>query len=511
MYAIGLDIGTTGCKAIIFDEAGRQFGASYDEFTVICDRPVWAEQSPWRVWQSVKKVIGEAVAQTVSSGVSKHDIAALSTSVLGEGIMPVDRRFQAQRNAILGMDYRAVDETDQLVRALGPRKIFDLTGFKPHPMASLPTIMWMRDHEPGLYADTHMYMTFTDYILMRLGAETPVIDWPQAGRTMLFDIEKKVWSQELLAASGFPSTMFSKPVAPGSIIGTISPSIAEELGLSQNVNLVAGGQDQTCAALGAGLTRPGPAMDSHGTVEGIAVVTMDKDTGEAAYNGSISCYAYTIPNRYFLMAGSQVGGLLMKWFRDNFSQLDILEAERTGRNVYDLMEEQASEGPAPVMVLPHFIGSGAPWSDLSSRGAIVGLSIDTTRHDIVKAIMDSLTCEFRINVDYFEQSGYPIEELRVVGGVSKSKKWLQIKADILNRSVSTLRVKEAACLGAAMIAMTAIGIFSSLEQAVAACVAVEDSYTPDPRMSRRYEGYYRKYTKLYDALKEFNRIPTDRE
>ena len=506
MYGIGLDVGTTGCKAAIFDEKGNSYGKSYEEFDIICLKPVWAEQDPFIVMQSVKKVIKEAVARAVAGGVSKKDILALSVSVLGEEIMPVDKDFNPLRNAILGMDYRASCETDILAEAVDRKRIYDITGFVPHPMASLPTIMWMRRHEPLLKERTWRYVSFTEYIMRELGAEIPCIDYPQAGRTMAFDINRKKWSSELLKAAGIEEDMFCEAVETGTAVGKLSKKMAEELGLTENVELVAGGQDQTCAALGAGLTEEFIGMDSHGTIEGIGVMSHKKVTDDLAFRGGVSCYCYTIPDTSFLMASSQVGGLLLKWFKNNFSLAETTEAKQSGRNVYDVMTSHVKNEPSRVMVLPHFIGSGPPWTDLDSKGAIVGLTIDSTRHDVVKAIMDSLTYEFRINVEYFEKMGFHMKEMRVVGGASKSDFWMQLKSNILNREVSTQKEKDAACLGAAMIALKARGVYKNLYEAVHICVKTDRRYEPDPKQVKDYEQAYQKYTHLYGALREFNKM-----
>ena len=506
MYFIGLDIGTTGCKAAVFDEAGACFGRCYEEFDIICRAPGWAEQSPAVMWEAVTHVLKESVAQAKAAGMRAEEVRALSTSVLGEEVMPVDGDYRPLRDAILGMDYRADEETKLLTGAVPAQRSYDITGFPPHPMGSLPTILWMRRHEPELIPRTYKYVTFTEYVMKRLGAGEGVVDHPQAGRTMAFDIERKCWSDELLRAAGLDRSLFCETAEPGRVVGNLSREAAAELGLTEAVALVAGGQDQTCAALGAGLIDESIGMDSHGTIEGIGVMSSKKITDERALAAGVSCYAYTIPGRYFLMSSSQVGGLLLKWFKNNFSLAEEQEARRTGRNVYDVMTERAPEGPSGVMVLPHFIGSGPPWNDLDSRGAIVGLTIDSTRHDVVKAIMDSLTYEFKINMLYYEDMGFRFKDIRVVGGASKSPRWMQLKADILNRPVSTLREKDAACLGAAMIAMCSMGVYPSCEQAVRACVKVDRVYRPDPAWTGAYEAAYRKYTHLYDSLKEFNHI-----
>lgn len=505
-YFIGLDVGTTGCKAVVFDTEGNSYGKSYEEFDIISPRPIWAEQDPFVVIASVKRVIKSAVGSSFKRGVGKEEIKALSTSVLGEEIMPVDKEYKPLRNAILGMDYRASAETDEIGEIISKREIYNITGFVPHPMASLPTILWMRKNQPELLKQTCRYITFTEYIMKELGADNPCIDYPQAGRTMAFDITNKCWSKPLLIAAGLDEDQICDAVETGTIIGQMSKPIADELGLTENVSLVAGGQDQTCAALGAGLVNETIGMDSHGTIEGIGVMSHKKITDNMAYQGGLSCYCYTIPNTYFMMASSQVGGLLLKWFKNNFSLAETLEAKTKGANVYDIMTSYVKDEPSKVMVLPHFIGSGPPWNDLDSKGAIVGLTIDSTRHDVVKAIMDSLTYEFKVNVEYFEKIGFSIKEMRVVGGASKSDYWMQLKANILNREVSTLREKDAACLGAAMIAMYAMGIYDNLYDAVEACVKLDKQFEPDKTQTEGYQRAYEKYTHLYESLRDFNRI-----
>lgn len=506
MYYIGLDIGTTGCKAAVFDEHGASFGKCYREFDIIVKRPLWAEQSPSIVMDAVMHVIKTAVAQAKERGARPEEFAALSTSVLGEEIMPVDREWRPLRDAILGMDYRAAAETEAILQTVPAVEAYDITGFPPHPMGSLPTILWMRRHEPEMIDKTYKYVTFTEYVLKCLGAEEGVIDHPQAGRTMAFDIGNKEWSEKLIKAAGMDLSLFCKAAPSGQTVGRMRADVAKELGLTDKLLLVSGGQDQTCAALGAGLINETIGMDSHGTVEGIGVMSERKVTDPDSLKAGISCYAYTIPGKYFLMSSSQVGGLLLKWFKNNFSLAEEQEAQRRGMNVYDVMTEHAPKGPSPVMVLPHFIGSGPPWNDLDSKGAIVGLTIDTSRHDIVKAIMDSLTYEFRINVELYEQRGFDLREMRVVGGASKSPLWMQLKANILNRSVATLCEKDAPCLGAAIIAMCNQGVYSTIEEGVRACVKVDRVYEPDKTQVEAYDRAYQKYTHLYDSLADFNRI-----
>jgi xylulokinase len=297
----------------------------------------------------------------------------------------------------------------------------------------------------------------------------------------------------------------SKAVPSGTIVGEIRPPLAEELGLAKGALLVTGGHDQTCAALGAGVVEENIAIDSHGTAEVLSTAFKKPVLNDMMYESYYPCYCHTKVGMYFTFALNHIGGLLLKWYRDNLGHAEVTEAEALGVGVYQLMESKAPAGPSPVLVLPHFNGSGTPWCDFESKGAILGLTMAATRHDIVKGILDSLTYELRINIETMKKAGIVVDELRSVGGAAKSSLWLQIKADITGCRVATLKVREAACLGAAILAGTAAGGYSSVDEGVAATVALKDVYQPDAVMARLYDEKYGVYREVYDTLKNINK------
>jgi len=499
MHLIGLDVGTTGCKAVVFDETGEIKGYGFAEYDVICEKPGYAEQDPEKVWCLTKHVIRQAVAE---SGVK--DIKALSLSVQGDAVIPVDKSIMPLHNTLLGMDYRSVPQMEYCISLLGGRKLFDLTGMRPHPMNSLTKILWFRDNLPGVYDRVYKFMTYADFILAKLGSE-PVIDYTMASRTMAFDLLRKDWSDEILGAVGVDRNLLSRPVPSGETVGKISPSVAEELGLNDRVLLISGGHDQTCAALGAGVVEENIAVDSHGTAEVVSTAFYKPMLNDKMYSSFYPCYCHAKRDMYFTFSLNHIGGILFKWYRDNLGFEEVQEAKGLGISAYQLMESRAPKGPSSVLILPHFNGSGTPWCDFESKGAILGLTMSTTRHDIVKGILDSLTYELKINLEEMTKAGIGIKELRAVGGAARSPFWMQIKADITGRSVSTLKVREAACLGAAMLAGTATGIYSSLEDAASATVRIKDTYHPDEKVSRLYEDKFNVYKDIYNALKDINR------
>ena len=499
MFLLGLDVGTTGCKAVVFDLDGNIKGYGFHEYDVICEKSGYAEQDPERVWGLTKLVIKQAVAEC-----SIKNIKALSLSVQGDAIIPVDKGIKPLHNTLLGMDYRSKKQGERCAEIFGDRKLFDLTGMRPHPMNSLTKILWLKEFTPDVYKKTYKFMTYADFILAKLGAE-PVVDFSMASRTMAFDLKAGKWSEDILNKVDVSLDMLSKAVPSGQVVGEINTQLANELGINKGMLLISGGHDQPCAAIGAGVVEEKIAIDSHGTAEVLSTAFDKPMLNDHMYSGYYPCYCHARNGMYFTFALNHIGGILFKWYRDNLGHAEVKEAKELGMGTYALMELKAPKGPSSVLILPHFNGSGTPWCDLDSKGAIIGLTMATTRHDIVKGILDSLTYELRINIETMRQAGISIDQLRSVGGAAKSPIWLQIKADITGCAVATLKVREAACLGAALLAGTAVNGYENLKEAVKQTVLLKDIYYPDENLKKLYDEKYLVYKDLYATLKVVNK------
>ena len=406
-------------------------------------------------------------------------------------------------HALLGMDYRPAPQAEECGRALGDRALFDLTGMRPHPINSIVKALWLKQQMPRLFEKAWKIVTYADFILGRLGAN-PVIDWTMASRTMAFDLRRRSWATTVLDTLGIDPGLLSTAAPSGEKVGTLGEEAARQAGLDPGALLVAGGHDQTCAALGAGVNGPGIGVLSAGTADVLSTAFTEPKVNDAMFNGFYPCYLHARRDMYFTFALNHIGGILLRWYRDTFGAEEVRTAAEAGRDPYDLLVEGIPEGPSPVMVLPHFNGSGNPVCDMRSRGAIVGLTLSTTRADVVKAILECLAFESRINVDYWDGAGIEVNELRAVGGGARSPRWLQIRSDILGRPVATLEVREAACLGAAILAGAAAGVFASVDEGIASTVRLGRRYEPDPRSEKRYLERYETYRGLYPALKEIN-------
>jgi xylulokinase len=499
MLLLGIDIGTTRCKAIVFDPHGKIIGSDSKEYGIITDNSGKAEQDAELIWRITCTVIKSAVRN-----ISKHNIKALSISVQGDAIIPVDKKFNAMHNAILGIDYRSKENVELCDEVIGNRKLFNITGMRPHPLNSLLKIIWLKKNVPDIYNRAWKITTYEDYIFGKFGVE-PVIDYTMASRTMALDLKKHNWSHEILTRFDIRYDLFNQLKPPGTIIGKIKRNVAEDLGLSKDIILVTGGHDQTCAALGAGLITEGTGLISTGTAEVLSTVLQKPILDDNLYNNSYPCYIYLKENMYFTFSLNHVGGLLLEWYKDNFENIKAFKQDQSKRDIYEHLLSRIPDEPSKILFLPHLIGSGTPWCDFYSKGAIIGLKISTTKYDILKAILESLTYELMINMEIMKSAGIVIKNLNAVGGGAKSPLWLQIKSDILNQPINTLRVKEAACLGAAILAGTAIGIYSNIDEGVKMTVSVLKTYYPDKINNNIYQKIYMIYKDVYPSLKLINK------
>ncbi|MBF0433538.1 MAG: hypothetical protein HQK83_19830 [Fibrobacteria bacterium] len=493
---IGLDIGTTGCKACVFDPKGNLISRAYREYGMSCDANGKAEQDAQKVWEAAVAVLTEAVAT-----VDKPLVIAISVSVQGDALVAVDSKNRPVYPAILGMDYRSQPQALLCEEKFVARRLFDVTGMRAHPMNTLTKILWLREHQPEAYTAAFRLGTYADYILVNLGA-APVIDLTMASRTMAYDIHQGCWSAEISETFDVDTALFAKPVPSGTIAGTLAPELAKTTGLSTEVKIVTGGHDQTCAALGAGAVKSGRGVVSTGTAEVFSTVLDTCSISDALYNGYYPCYHHANPGKFFTFSLNHSGGILLRWFRDNLGKTDINEAREKGIDPYALITSRISDKPSDLMMLPHFNGSGTPTCDPDSRGVILGLSLNTTRYDIAQAIMEALCFELRLNLETMQQAGITVNDIIAVGGGASSPRWLQMKADILDSPLKTLVCHEAACLGAAMLAMTAAGVYPSVEDAAQEMVKYADTFSPNPPLVQEYQQLMEKYRVLYCNIKQ---------
>ncbi len=495
MTLVGLDVGTTGCKAVVFSEGGRPLGASYREYGIDADREGKAEQDTAEVWSLTRRVLAEAVERA-----GGPDIAGLSLSVQGDAIIPLGADGEPVYPAILGMDYRSAPQAAACAERFGSEALFRRTGMRPHAINSLSKLLWLREARPEVWAHTRKVATYADFILGRLGAPG-FIDLTMASRTMAWDIQRGDWADDLLADLGLDRSLFSTAVPTGTMCGRLDPALAASLGITGDMTLVAGAHDQPAGAIGAGVLADGDAVVSTGTAEVLSTTFTDLAGAAGLYAGYYPSTLSAIPGRYFTFSLNHVGGLMLRWYRDVWGMAEVIEAEKRGADAYETILSGLPEGPSPVMVLPHLNGAGTPSCDPLSMGAVVGLTLATRRADVAKAIIECQTYELALNLAALRAAGVEVNRLAAIGGGARSEAWLRTKADVLAVPIRTLEVTEAGCLGAAIFAGCGTGVYSSLDDGVRRAVRFKSVHEPDPEAHAAYARRFEVYKGLHGALR----------
>ncbi len=367
-------------------------------------------------------------------------------------------------------------------------------------MYSLSKILWLKRNEISTYRRAWKFLLLADYTLFRLGAK-PHTDYSLAARTQAFDVVRKVWSSDILGLADIDENKLGEPVQSGTVVGELGRKLADELGVPAGALLVAGGHDQPCAALGSGVTGPRVAVDGLGSTECVTPAFNHPIINEATARAGFACVPHVVEGLYVTYAFTFTCGSLLKWFRDKLAGDRRAEAESRGIDVFDLLIEEAAGAPSPLLLLPHFAGAATPYMDSDAKGAIVGLSIDTTGRDIIRAILEGVTFEMMVNIERLAEAGIEVEELRAVGGLSKSKAFLQLKSDMMGRPISALDVGEAGTLGVAILAGVACGLYPDAKSAAAALVHERHLFEPDMRAHAKYMEQFEKYKRMYDAVK----------
>jgi xylulokinase len=498
MSLMGLDIGTTGCRSVIFNDEGKILAQSYMEYPEIYPKPGWVEMDPNRIWQSIKAVIKKSTVM-----VPKDKVKAICASVIGVAVTPIDRNGNPLYNSLTAVDGRCTKQAQFLEEKLGKEAVFNETGSVIAPAWSINKIMWLKENEPYIYKNTWKFVLYEDFIIQKFGLE-PTISYSLAGLTMAFDSKNKKWSDMVLDAAGVESHMLSKTVPSGEIVGSIGDKIADELGLPRKTLVVTGGFDQAMSALGGGLVKDGMSTLCFGTIECIttAFSKFNTDPVLLKYNHPIYCHA--IKDLYITIAWCFTAGALLKWYRDTIAVDEVRRAKKNNLDVYNIIVGEASKDPSRLLILPHFTGSGTPYLDSQSRGAIVGMSLATTRSDIVKGILDSLSYETKWNIESVEMAGIKIGTLNLFGGGARNDILSQIKADIFEREVRALAISETGALAAAILAGKAVGIYKNIEEAVNNLIKPRKVFYPDIEFRETYRKAYGIYKSLYPALFNIN-------
>lgn len=484
-FLIGIDLGTTGCKASVYDASGDCLGEGYLEYGLITLSPTEIEQDPFAWWDLTIKVVREALQKANVDGAR---VQGISISSQGISFVLVDRAGQPLANAINWLDSRAVAESAQILERYSPERLFKITGKRAAAFYVLPKLLWLKKNRPDLWQQAEKILMGQDYLLYRLSGEY-YTDHSMAGGTLLYDLERLDWNAEFLDSFQIPRRLLPQIRWAGTPVGKILPQAAESLGVSKNAVVSVGGQDQKVAALGAGI-EDGTATLSMGTA---TTLTQIMPAPHTDVHMRIPTFSFVQPQRWELEGVVGTGAGSFRWYRDTVG----------GQPSYQGLDREAGHSPpgaGGVFFYPHLTGATSPHWEGQARGAFYGLSLATQRSDLTRAVLEGVAYQVRENLLVAEQIAGPVDRLIVFGGGARSPLWREIVSNVLNRPLAFTPTVEAAGLGAAMLAGVGCRLFASMEAARQAMVRIVEQREPNRRAASQYERFFEQYQRLEKIL-----------
>lgn len=487
MLFIGVDLGTSAVKLLLMDETGKIHKVVSKEYSLYFPQPGWSEQNPQDWIRQSMEGIKELTAQC-----DKSQIKGISFGGQMHGLVVLDKKEQVIRPAILWNDGRTGRQTDYLNQEIGKETLSRYTGNIAFAGFTAPKILWMREKEPENFARIRKIMLPKDYLAFYLSGEFST-DFSDASGTLLLDVEHKRWSEEMMEICGIREFQLPKLYESWEPTGIIKPEIAEELGIPQDVKIIAGAGDNAAAAVGTGTVGEGQCNLSVGTSG--TVFISSKNFGVDDHN-ALHSFAHADGN-YHLMGCMLSAASCNKWWMEEILKTKEYQTEQDGIRKL---------GENPVFYLPYLMGERSPHNDPDARAAFVGMSMDTTREDMTQAMLEGVAFGLRDSMEAAKSTGLIPERSKICGGGAKSPLWRKIIANVMNMKIDRIESEEGPGYGAAILAAVGCGAFSSVEEAAGRLVKITDTEEPDPQLAEKYEEKYQKYRKLYPALKEFYHI-----
>lgn len=495
---LGLDVGTSGTKVLAIEESGRILSSATVEYPCYAPRPLWSEQDPVDWWNAVVRGVREARER---GGFRGADVKGIGLSGQMHGSVFLDGANNVIRPAILWNDQRTAQECAEIETSAGGRDA--LIGMVANPAMTgftAPKILWLRNNEPENFEKTKKVLLPKDYVRLRLTGEyaTEVSD---ASGTLLLDVVNRRWSVELLSKLQLDESLLPTVYESEDVTGKLTQEAADALGLTTDCLVVGGAGDCAAGAIGNGICRPGALSTSLGT-SGVAFVHSDEVKVDP--KGRVHTFCHAVRGRWHMMGVTLSAAGSLQWFRNALCGELHRQAKAEGRDVYDLLVEEARQTPTladGLFFLPYLSGERTPHADPNARGCFIGLTLAHGRGHMARAIMEGVCYSLREAIDIFRGMGVPVNEIRASGGGAKSPFWRQIQADVFNCDVSTLNSEEGPAFGVALLAAVGGGAYGNIVEACDATISRVSELQPNVETAKRYDAAFPIYRDLYVALK----------
>jgi xylulokinase len=490
---LGIDVGTGGTRAVLLDETGRVLSTADAEHAAMASPEIgWAEQDPRDWWRAACVAIKECLG---NGGASAGAVDAIGVTGQMHGLVLLDEKGEVLRPSIIWCDQRTEEQCREITRRVGAQRLIKLVANPALTGFTLPKMLWVREHEPAIWARVRSVLLPKDYVRFRLtGAKAT--DVADASGTLLFDVVNRRWSAEMLKVFEIKPEVLAKVFESPEIASHVAKEGAAATGLREGIPVAAGAGDQAAGAVGMGIVAPGDVSATIGT-SGVVFAATSKPVLEP--EGRIHTFCHAVPERWHLMGVTQGAGLSLRWFRDQFCPV-----RGGGKETYDELTREAAKAPAGsdgLLWAPYLMGERTPHLDPNARGALVGITAQHTRAHVIRAILEGVAFSLRDTFALFGVLGVPVHSVRLGGGGARSPLWQQIQADVYGMSVDLIAADEGGAYGAGLLAGVGVGVWPSVDEACKVAVHVAKRVEAKPQNVDVMERQYQEYRKIYPALR----------
>ncbi|MDO8550332.1 MAG: xylulokinase [Ignavibacteria bacterium] len=497
-YYLGLDIGTTGAKAILINSRGEVIESATSEYPMFNPRPLWSEQNPEDWWKAAQESFNKVLKE---NKINKSDVKGIGLTGQMHGLVLLDKDGKVLRPCIMWNDQRTIKECEEISSLIGFDNLLRITGNPVLPGFTAPKILWVKKNEPHVYEKIEHILLPKDYIRFCLTGEFAT-DVSDASGTSLLNVSKRNWSDEILSTLDIPKTWMPEVYESVEATGKVTESAAEKTGLNYGTPIVAGGGDQAAGGVGTGTVKEGITSVVLGT-SGVVFSHTDNLTIEP--EGKLHAFCHSVPGAWHVMGVTLSAAGSFKWYKETFGETEKQIAAEKNKNVYDLLIKQAEEIPAGsegLIFLPYLTGERTPYPDPDAKGTFTGITIRHSKKHFIRSVLEGVAYSLKDCLELSRGLGLEITEVRISGGGARSKLWRQILADVFNTEMVTLTTTEGAPYGAALLSAVGTGEYSSVEEVCEKTIKISESTKPAADSIRLYEEYYQIYKSLYPSLKE---------
>ncbi|GAH95232.1 unnamed protein product [marine sediment metagenome] len=490
-YLLGIDIGTSGTKGLLMDREGKIYARAGREYSIDMPQPSWAEQDPEIWWKAVIQIIREIIEK---SEVNPKEIRGIGLSGQMHGTVFLDKNLQPFHPAIIWADQRSSSQCEFIYQKIVKEQLAELTGNPVSTGFMCSTLLWMKENQTEEFSQIYRVVLAKDYIRYRLTRNLGV-EVTDASSTLLLDIKRRCWSEELLDILGLPLKILPEKVHESKeVAGYLLAEVAKNTGLLEGIPVVYGGGDQSMQAVGNGVIKPRILSSTIGT-GGQLFITLEKFTYDPKLR--IHSFCHAIPNTYHLQGAILSAGLSLKWLRENI--LHTLNSYR----IFDKEVEEIRAGSEGIIFLPYLLGERSPYMNPQAKGVFFGLSLKHHRAHMIRAVMEGVVFALRDCLEVFKELGIKIEQVVASGGGAKSRVWRQMQADVFNKEISMTQSTEQAAMGAAILAGVGVGIYKDVEEGCRKVVKLKgEKIKPIPENVDIYSKQFEIYKSLYQDLKQ---------